>query len=247
MSKDWQEFLKKIEIELRSHPVDFLSQKTISYTVHPNFSGNVMSSPIYRDMLKLDFFENLKDPAFGKPHLGFDNQYSISTIQSAYYIDILKKEGYGPETLSHITDIGAGYGNLCRSFYKTEFAGRYQAIDFPIMGKMQKKWLDSTLGKGHDYNIGEMTPQNLLPSNEKSLIIGTFSINEMPMSERSKLESFYHMYDFMLIAFKDNANFGVDNLPYFETLMDNLDSSHELKITKCPYFKNNRFLLGKKK
>jgi len=244
MKKDWQDFLRNIRTELKSHPNDFLSQNTISYTVHPHFTGNALTSPLYRDMIKLDFFQDLKDPSFGKPYLGFDGQYSISTIQSAYYINILKNAGYGPEILNHVTDIGAGYGNLCRSFYKTGFKGKYNVVDFSIMGEMQKKWLDNTLGKEYNYKICEMTPQNLNPSQEKSLLVGTFSINEMPMSERIKIEPFYHLYDFILIAFKNNANFGVDNLPYFKGLINNLNLSHNLKITKCSYFKNNLFLTG---
>lgn len=243
MSKDWQEWLDVIQDEFRENKSSFLAQPNIKRTVHPDHGGMNLYMKLNSDFPGLS---KIADASCGKPNLQF-GKHSLISIQSGYYILLLKEHfGVEPKDLGHITDIGGGYGNLCRSIHMLGFLGNYNILDFPQMNEIQQYFLSNSI-KG-SYSCLPLKPENLFKTAEESLLIGTFSINEMPLDDRKIIEPFYEQYKYIMIAHKHNKAFhGIDNKEYFYNLKKKLSETHDMKMWKCPLRTNDHYLIGKKK
>ena len=194
MSKDWQEWLDVIQDEFQNNKNSFLTQPNIKRTVHPEHGGMNLYMKLNSDFANLS---KIADANCGKPNLQF-GKHSLISVQSGYYIQLLKEHfSIEPKDLGHITDIGGGYGNLCRSIHMLGFTGNYTILDFPQMNEMQEYFLSNTIEGS--YSCKPLKPENLLKTAEESLLIGTFSINEMPLDDRKIIEPFYEQYIFMVL------------------------------------------------
>jgi len=244
MSKSWLDWLDIIEEEFVENKSSFLQQKNIARTMHPNHGGMNLYLKLNTET---DYLDKVKDPSTGEPSIQFGGTHSLTSIQSAYYIYKLKQLfDITPSDLNWITDIGGGYGNLCYSFHQTGFNGKYVILDFPIINIIQKYFLGETLDYA-DWKCLPLQPINLLPNADCSLLIGTFSINEMPLDDRQMIEPFYEQYKYIMIAHKHNDSFGVDNKKYFKNLRNKLSESHNVKYEKCPFKTNDHYLIAEKK
>jgi len=244
MSKSWTNWLDKIEEEFTENKSSFLQQRNIARTIHPVHGG--MNLYLKLNM-ETDYLDKVKDPSTGKPNIQFSGTHSLTAVQSAYYIYKLKEFfNITPTDLNWITDIGGGYGNLCYSFHQTGFDGKYIILDFPIMNNIQKYFLGETLDYA-DWKCLPLQPINVLPNADRSLLIGTFSINEMPLEDRQIIEPFYEQYKYILIAHKHNNAFGVDNKEYFSKLRKKLLDTHNVLYHQCPLRMNDHYLIAEKK
>jgi len=241
--KDWQNFLDKIRIEFRDNKPTFLKQKTIAATTHPRHGG----MNLYVSLSGYDKLDKVKDPQVGSPDIQFGGSHSLTAVQSAHYIKKMEEHmNIRLEDLKEVFDIGAGYGHLCYSFYQCGFDGKYNLIDFPIMNEIQEYFLKLSIGN-KNYWPEPLQAKYLDPETEDSLLIGTFSINEMPLKDRVIIEPFYKKYKYIMIVHKNNSDFGVDNKKYFKELSDSLSTTHEMKFHKCPLRKNDYYLFGVRK
>lgn len=244
----WDDMLKQIRNEYESHPKDFLRQRMISRTIHPNqatlaqkYHGYVMDD----SWIQLGVLPFIEDSNVGSPFKLCNNAtMSLTTIQNAYYLLQMKKH-YNinvTNAVTKVTDIGGGYGNMCRVFMKLGFVGQYNIIDFPLMHNIQRHFLSNN-------NIENVKYSSLdddgLTGGEKSLLIATFSMNEMPIEDREVIERNIRNYDYIFIA--HNRNFdGIDNINYFAELNKRLSDTFKITQFACTVNGTHRYFIGHK-
>jgi hypothetical protein len=242
--KDWQAWLKKIENEFDNGSGSWLRKANISRTVHPNDGGR----NIYDYVKNHEYFSYAADPEVGKPNKKFPNQnstHSKTAVQSVYHITKLQDHfNINPKLLDVVTDIGGGYGHLCYTFKACGFMGEYNLIDFAVMHNIQSHFLSQT---GLSAKFRKLDQLNEIEKKSESLLFASYSINEMPMDDRRKIEPFYKDYKYIMIVYKNNSDFGVDNKDYFNTLSKELSVTHNTKIIDDKLCKNDLILLANKK
>jgi putative sugar O-methyltransferase len=244
MTSTWDIFEKQIEKEFSNNPESFLSQPTIRKTVH-SFNKKIMKE-LYNRVNQDQRLSLIKDPAIGKPTLS-KHGYSQSTLRTLYYIKELESNNIHINEINHITEIGAGYGNFCRIIKKLGYSDSHFLVDLDIMHKIQKKFLSKTCNL--ENLIFNKINKELIPPTTNSLFYATFSLNELPIIERQKLENTYNNYKYIFIVFNKefpvSENIKIDNEVYFEKLKINLDKSHNVKIYKNNGL-NGNILIGKR-
>lgn len=244
----WDNMLKDIRNEYDSHPNDFLRQRMISRTIHPN-QGTLANK--YHGYLMDDLWVNsavlpfIEDSKVGSPFMLCNNAtMSLTTIQNAYYLHQMKKHYNKIVTnnVTKVTDIGGGYGNMCRVFMKLGFVGEYNIIDFPLMHTIQKRFLSEN--KIENVKYSSLDDEGL-SGGENSLLIATFSMNEMPMEDREVIERNIRNYDYIFIA--HNRNFdGIDNIEYFKNLNTRLSDTFKITQFECTVNGTHRYFIGHK-
>ena len=125
------------------------------------------------------------------------------------------------------------------------YTGRYQIVDFPEMLTIQEDYLTRNNITNVDFLPLEM--DKLLPrEDDVSIMIATFSINEMPLNTRALIEPHYAKYDYLFVA--HNTVFdGVDNMEYFKQLRDELKQTFEISYFRDPHRGlNMHFMICKK-
>ena len=247
MSTLWDNMLLEFVKEYKQSPDTFLRQPTIAKTVHPNCDK--LSVKYYNEMINNSFFVDnilpgMKDSSVGTP-LKFSKHPLCSplTVQHAYHLYLMVEnlETFIPtDTINHIVEIGGGYGNLCRLIKNYGYEGTYSIVDFPQMLSIQEDYL--TKHAITDVNFSGLDMEQLAPGkNDTSILIATFSINEMPMETRKVLEPHYKDYDYLFFA--HNTSFdGVDNMKYFSDLKETLESEFYINYVKDKY-KNSWFMM----
>jgi len=204
----WDDMLASIQGEW-THRENFLRQKHISRTVHPN-----QPSTAQKYAFKYAGDEIIRpDPKFGNPYLVGD--YSLVTLQSTMYIRILKDNNL-LDDIDEIWDIGAGYGNLAWLLRQNGYTGRYYSVDFPLMQEIQKAWLK----EAGVTEIGFKSLYKIKPRGN-ALMIATHSINEMPFEDRDQIP--YDLFKNIFIAHNHMID-GIDNVEYFMKFRKQHDS-----------------------
>ncbi len=227
----WNKMLEEIIREYQTNPTTFLRQKTISKTVHPN--GQKVATNCYQEMITCSFCKKnilpkLKDSSVGTP-FQFKHMPHCSPLnmQHAYNIHLLHKhlDIVIPQDVNYIVEVGGGYGNFCRLINQLGYSGRYTIVDFPPMLDIQKTFLAKNSISNVEFST--LKASQMIPkSSERSLLMGTFSINEMPMENRQIIEPLYNKYDYLHIV--HNSFFdGIDNMEYFRKLRTKLNDDFE--------------------
>lgn len=236
----WQKMLEQIKKEFKNNPNGFLQEKTIARTTHPK---NEKLAKKYYDLLKnTNTFAKYKwkEPPFANPAIAVDNM-SLSTIQSLYHIDNISAF-VDILDCDHIVEIGGGYGNLCSLVKNAGYTKEWTIIDFPEMHTIQRKYIEavSSTDKVNFIQLKELS------GIKADLFIATFSMNEMPLSDRKFIEdnvdNFQHFY------IQHNARFdGINNIDYFKKFM--LDNSENYDIIRrdCKIYPNHPIILANKK
>ncbi len=249
----WDEFRRAIAVEFRRHPMNFLRQSIISRTVHPNQQDLALA---YLDELSSDSFARkhilprLSDVPIGDPYLCEDFPLaSPMSVQHAYYLFLMKKhfDLFIPDgELSHILELGGGYGNFCRLVCNFGHGGRYVIADFPEMHSIQNHFLRHALSSrmaGNPVEFRSLDDPKVLPDRGPSLFVATFSLSEMPLAERSEIEEYYRHFDYVFFAYNKSFS-NVDNLAYFDGLRGNLDESFDTQLFQDKH-RSCWFLLGR--
>ncbi len=252
MTTLWEDMLQEFVKEYEKSPTDFLRQPTISKTVHPNCQA--LANEYYNEMMKSSFFKESILPGIQDSSIGNPFQFSVLpkcsplSIQHAYHLNLIK-ERLGifipKEEISHIVEIGGGYGNLCRLVKNFGYEGRYIIVDFPEMLKIQQDYLFQNSIDNVEFlplNMKQLLPKE---NTDTSILIATFSVNEMPMETRTSMEPYYTYYDYLFFA--HNTFFdGINNIEYFSSLRSFLEPNFKIEYFKDK-FKSSWFMLGKNK
>jgi len=219
----WDGFLEKIENEYRNHPTDYLRQPTISKCLHPPgrnwFDGYFQE--LKEDSVFSDVLARVIDGDVGGPysHSEFDNLCPV-TVEHIYHLYMIDKYlgiSIIDNDISSVVDIGGGYGNLCRIARQLGYTGRYTIADFPLMLEIQEDYLSNNGILDVDF-----VPLGKIRSQPKSILIATYSINEMPLETRQLIEPHYKSFDYLYFV-HNNTFDGVCNAEYFSALKENLE------------------------
>ena len=80
---------------------------------------------------------------------------------------------------------------------------------------------------------------------DNSLMLATFSMNEMPLDDRAIVEDNIRSFKYVFIA--HNRNFdGIDNVEYFNSLKTRLADTFKITQFTCPVNNSHRYFVGKK-
>ncbi len=238
---EWDAYMSDIMGELRSSPSSFLRQPTISKTVHPNelelalsYLVELSNDKFSREMI----LPRLHDVPMGDPHLcPFFPFASPVTVQHGFYLAKMQEyfDVFMPDSdIKNIVDIGGGYGNFCRIIFDYGFNGTYNIVDLPGMHVLQKHYLSLIYPKEIEdgkINFGLVSDDVMFASNEKSLLIATFSMSEMPVSTRELIKEKIRNFDYIFLAYNQSFD-GVDNESYFKELSNYLCDSHDINMVK---------------
>ena len=224
MSNDglWERFRVEIQDEFKKNKESFLTGKVTSRCLHPR------TYPIQVGLKYVNYVGGeshlIPDPDTGNPSL-VEGKNSIVSFQSAVYIKMMKENGL--LDVDAVNDIGGGYGNLAWMMRSMGFDKPYTIFDFEEIHKLQ----DYFLKQNNIYDINLDFLSNINPI-DNSLLIGTHSINEMPLTAREIIP--FERYKSILIAHNHNFN-DVDNIEYFMKLGKRLESlGWDITRTKSP-------------
>lgn len=179
-----------------------------------------------------------------------DKRISPLSVQHLYHMFIMKtKSNFDIRESDLIVEVGPGFGNLCRLIHSLGFNGEYILIDFPEQLEIQKSFL---VKSGVNVSNISFMPLNIsqiekkIQSAKKASLIGTFSISEMPMMDRKKIEPFYNDFNYIFIIYKPKEFDKVDNSKYFNELSSTI-LSQNLKVQdfKDEHY-GSRFLIAKR-
>lgn len=255
---DWDEYRVQIFEQFQKNPMNFLRQPTISRTVHPNeqeLACSYLEEMRHNHFARQNILSRIHDRPIGNPFLcDFFPLISPITAQHAYYLFLIHKELgiFIPDSdLNIILEIGGGYGNFCRLIYDLGYAKKHIIVDLPEMHIIQKHFLQYSIPRilqSGLINFCEIKPnaEELTPRDKgKSLLIATFSLNEMPLKTREILETDFDKYKYFFFAY--NKSFAsVDNLRYFEDLKMRWSEKIDF-ITLKDQYRSAWFLIGTRK
>ena len=135
-----------------------------------------------------------------------------------------------------ILEIGGGYGNFCRLVFQRGFAGKYRIYDLPEFLELQRWYLGRTLARA------DVEYLSTLPSAPVDVLVGLWSISEMPFALRDRIKALAPRY--FLLAYQQEF-YGLDNVEYFERWRSDQDYAwHDIEI---PHIKGDRYLFGARK
>lgn len=236
----WQRMLKTITQEFASSPNNFLQQSMIARTTHPR---NANLAKKYYDFIKeTNTVKKYRwdEPRFGSPSIAVENM-SLSTIQSLYHIHNISSVMDIMECDS-VVEIGGGYGNLCSLMKHAGYSGQWTIVDFPEMHTIQRKYIEAVTST-ENVNFIDLKS---LDNTKANLLVATFSMNEMPLSDRTIIEKSIDNFDSFYIQY--NMNFdGVNNAKYFSSFIKDNSGKYEISHRDCKIYPNHPIIMATKK
>ncbi len=137
-------------------------------------------------------------------------QATAWTIKSAHHILTLE-EAAKRSILDYeqIVEIGPGIGETARMILDLGFKNPYRAIDLPAVYQISSYYLS-------DYpNVSFHNDCRSIPSQPKTLVIGTWSFSELSFELRDRIVDYFRGSDFHFLW--QRRFYDLDNKPYFET------------------------------
>lgn len=125
------------------------------------------------------------------------------------------------DKMNSILEIGGGYGELARIIHALGFKGSYTIFDLPEVHKLQHLYLSKHLPMDSQV-IYEQDPAGLAPYYD--LIIGCFSLSEMPVELRDRI-MFAASARSIMFVFQPEF-YGIDNDAYFHSMAFELEHSY---------------------
>ena len=122
--------------------------------------------------------------------------------------------------LETVVEIGGGYGAMCATIFDKGFNGRYVLYDLPEMQELSKYYLSKRKLKKDIFST--FSRYEIKGTNKPSLLIALWSLSEIPVNKRDKLD--LTGFDYYLFAFQSKFT-GVDNIKYFMKLKDKIGGS----------------------
>lgn len=235
----WDTMLPALVKEFNEHPRDFLRQPTFRLALHPN---QQKVADVYFPVVKQGGWVDLtrlRHPEHGHP-FRYDKfkQASPLCVQHAYYLHLIGHH-FGGIQHYRVSEIGGGYGNFRRIIAQQGHETEHTIFDFKQMHEIQKRFLTDG-----DTMYSALTPAKLKSAGgTNTLLVATFSVSEMPMAQRLKLEPAYRAYDRLFFAYNREFD-GVDNFKYFAELGERLTGYKVTLIDDPP--RRARFMLAER-
>ena len=136
------------------------------------------------------------------------------------------------EQLDLVVEFGGGYGSMRRLLHNLGFRGTYIIHDLQPFTALQKYFLaaggmdpNSTLFSTSLNDLGRTLDDR--SDGGSSLLVGTWSVSEVPISLRESLVPLVQEFDSQLLAYQDSFA-GNDNVAFFHNWQD-----HFQHLTWC--------------
>jgi hypothetical protein len=237
MIDSWEFFRAAIRREYGILDGNFLRGQTITRTLAPD---NKQLAESYAEQLRktvpgIELLHRARDPDYGWPrrykHADF---CSMVAAQHAWQLQVLGEQlGIGIPDLTHVSEIGGGYGDMCRQLHSAGFAGAYTIFDFPELQPLQAEYLRRC---GVAPTFARLDPATFETPIGKTLLLATFSISEMPPPLRQTLLPMMFAHDYLMLSW--NPTFGSwDNEALFADMNRCLQGSFTTMIVRDPYMR----------
>jgi hypothetical protein len=124
--------------------------------------------------------------------------YSKNLINTAYHLLMWERcTSKRVADLGSIVEVGGGYGAMALVCWRLGFGGRYTIYDLPEFSLLQRWWL----GK-HGVKARCVTALPLQPE-QAGLLVGVYSLSEMPFDERCNVLEAYPAGSYLLVYSHD--------------------------------------------
>ena len=129
-------------------------------------------------------------------------------LKSAHHIlSYITNTGRNILDYDQIVEFGPGIGETCRIINDLGFKGDYYLYDLPEVLRV------SSYYNSRFSNVKGVTHYSEIPTNKKTLFIGTWSISETPLQFRDEVFTYFKDADYLLIY--QMQVFEYSNNPYF--------------------------------
>lgn len=218
-------------------PEDFLNWPGIVGTM---FVGNAPYIDYEFNELPSRYRINLHEPGIGKPAL-YDAGAGFSSgnlIHQAYHLLQWEEKTtkWLPE-LETIVEVGGGYGAMALIVHRLGFRGRYIILDLPEFSLLQQYYLSNVGIEGVEFH--SVIDQHF----DADLLIGLYSLNEMPLKERARIMPLCPGQSY-LIAYGASWG-GINNRQWASELMAR--PSYLWHNWNIPHLPNCWYLVGNKR
>lgn len=217
---------------------NFLQQPTIRRTMCPHQNG--LPNKYYKHLSGVKT-RPLKKYAWEEPAFGGSPRhtagYSQMVIQQMWHLHNIEKM-VDPLQCEHILHIGAGIGSMIALLKNAGFTGRQTIVDFPEVHAVQRKYLEGV----SDTDNVDFISLSEISGKEYDLMVATFSMNEMPILDRNRIEN--NMNNFKHFYIQHNESFdNIDNMIYFRQLIQRLP---KFQVTQYddPVYPRHPIILG---
>ncbi len=253
------------ELILLGNPGKFLRWDVMLKTM-------VVTHPPYM-AVELNYLQTLPDwstrwqPAVVEPQMGWPIPFpaypesSGNLLHQAYHLAQFEKTtGLRINQMEYILEFGGGYGCLVNLCHNLGFRGKYVIFDLPIFSALQTFYLQalgySLLESAADFQnayegiycmsaIEQL--ESVLPTGkdiDPALLIGTWSLSEIPFAFRDKFLSQIDLFHAVLIAFQDCFE-AWNNLAYFDKWQESV-VGFEFRSWPIKHLPANFYLMGKR-
>lgn len=224
-------------------PAEFLTWPGLVGTM---FVGNAPYIDYEYEELPLSVKNAIDDPQIGKPELYTRPGVATSgnLIHQAYHFwqwKRAKDNMFHAATFRHletIIEIGGGYGAMALICHRLGFRGRYIIYDLPEFSLLQQYYLSNVGVEGVEFKT-RIDKQ----MGEADLLIGLYSLNEMPLHAREAIIDLCPAQSY-LIAYGANWG-GIDNMAWALDLMKR--KGYNWRNWNIPHLPNCWYLVGDKR
>ena len=200
----------------------------------------------------------IKEDNIGNPVKFFLYPYSSGNkIHQTYHLKKYKDfSKVNLKKFNNILELGGGYGNMAKTFYKLNNRVNYTIFDTKEVSLLQLYYL-----KRSNINVGFGSSKKIKLINNfrdlkkifskhkkgKNLLIANWSISEFPIKLRKDLNFIFKYFDHQIISFQNNFEM-IDNNKYFQKINKlNKVNNRTSKIIELNSKKNNFYLFSFKK
>lgn len=209
-------------VQREDDPTQFLRWSTVEGTM---VVGDVPHIREELEVLKAEVpnWRNItKATGFGGERL-LEDDISPNLVHQAYHLHVFKNlTGRSLRDMDTIIEIGGGFGAMAVAAHRFGFRGVYYIYDLPEFSLLQEYYLNRVAAGAYVKfaTIGEDIPD------ESDLLVGMWSLGEMPTGERERVLDFNISRNYLLAYMPDFG--GGNNKAWF----------HDYFVR---YFKNYRW------
>lgn len=155
---------------------------------------------------------------------------------------------------NYVIEFGGGYGNMAKTFKRISPNINYIIFDTIEVNLLQYYYLKKSNIKVTMKNFKKKQVNlindlkilkkliNKIKHQKKTLFIANWSLSEIPISLRNKLNFIFKDIDYQIISFQDHFE-KINNKRYFEKIMKNNIKKKRLSIIKDMKSKTNNYYL----
>lgn len=176
----------------------------VNRTKHWNFIGAAFNGALKSDVVKKALEENwvgvpMTQEDVNNFLVADDFSTSMTRVIDVGHIMMCNFDPTEIQNYKSIVEVGAGYGNMCSVIHSLGFKGKYTIFDFEEMHKLQRFYLE----RNGIYGVNYVTEVDQLESAD--LVIGTWSISEIPLELREQILNKLWGTPNWLIAYQDHT------------------------------------------